>query len=573
MKPVHLVSTAALLAAAIGSAPAAIAQESPPAEASAQAAEASETPTPTPEPDPLEVLTALRERLTKNFASFRTSSGDERRLQWDRLIRTGRPFGDILQPLVDELAAGPDSGTVDEERLAVVKGHVEWAQNMLGEQIVANDELIDQAIAGREAVAVKDLLAFEQELGREIAINDQIIVSYVTNANRMQTLQMPTEDLERAVRDRLIEATDEIGGRIELALTQRTEFEAQLAAATNDQKPAIETRQRALAERLHNLTTSLQTLATLMEAHGLDTASHKQLLIRATGTVTPAIFDRGVAAGLLDTATRNASAWLQQNGAFVASRAVLFLVIMFFFRIIAWFVNRVTARLIAASASRFPPLLRKTAASIAGKTVMLIGLLVALSHVGIEVGPMLASLGVAGFILGFALQDSLSNFAAGAMILFYSPFDVGDVVEAGGVKGKVRQLSLVSTTILTFDNQRLIVPNRKIWGDVIRNVTAEELRRIDFTFTVATTDNVEKAMALLVEIVAAHELILEEPAATVRLNDMQDGQASIVARPWVKTGDYWGVRWDIMETVRQRFDAEGFTIAPPRREIVIRPEK
>ncbi len=571
MKPVHLVSTAAVLAAAIGSAPATIAQESPPPEASSQAAEASETPT--PEPDPLEVLTALRERLTEMFEDFRASSGDERRLGWERLIRTGRPFGAILQPLVDELAAALDAGTVDEERLAVVRGHVEWAQNMLGEQIIANDELIDQAVGDRQAVAVEDLLAFEQDLGREIAINDQLILAYVTNARRMRTLQMPTEAMQQAVRERLIEATDEFGGRIELSLTQGAELETQLAAAIQEQRPAIETRQRALAERLHNLTTSLQTLTTMMEAHGLNTASHKQLLIRATGTVTPAIFDPEVAAGLLDTATRKANEWLQENGAFIVSRTVLFLVIVVFFRIIAWFVNRVTARLIAASASRFPPLLRKTAASIAGNTVMLIGLLVALSHVGIEVGPMLASLGVAGFILGFALQDSLSNFAAGAMILFYSPFDVGDVVEAGGVKGKVRQLSLVSTTILTFDNQRLIVPNRKIWGDVIRNVTAEELRRIDFTFTVATTDDVERAMALLSEIVAAHELILEEPAATVRLNDMQDGQASIVVRPWVKTGDYWGVRWDIMETVRQRFDAEGFTIAPPRREIVIRPEK
>ena len=585
MKPAHRVLIVTLLFGVVaapspawaqeGDAPSANQEASPStAEATAdQDAQEAEEPVATPAPGPLEEVATLRAALTEDFARFKTAQGDERRLTLERILRNGRLFGGTLLPMVEALGAALEAGEADEERLGKVRDHVEWTTELLAEQVQANDALIDQAIQERERVAVEDLLSFEQELGREVATTDGLIGAIARNIDRKRLLRMPVEADDAAVEARLTETTEEVGGRIQLALAQSEELAAQLEGSIEAQKPAIEARLIALAERLNHLTASLQTLTDMMEARGLDTSEQRQLLIRSTGTVTPAIFDRKVAAGLLDTGLRAAKAWLSTNSSFIVSRSVLFLVILLAFRIIAFFVGKVTGRLIAVSASRVPSLLRKTAAAIARNTVMLIGFLVALSHVGLEVGPMLASLGVAGFILGFALQDSLSNFAAGAMILFYSPFDVGDVVEAGGVMGKVRQLSLVSTTILTFDNQRLIVPNRKIWGDVIRNVTAEELRRIDFTFTVSTTEDVKRAMALLVEIVAAHELILKEPAATVRLNDMQDGQASIVARPWVKTGDYWGVRWDIMETVKQRFDAEGFTIAPPRREIVIRPEK
>jgi small conductance mechanosensitive channel len=183
---------------------------------------------------------------------------------------------------------------------------------------------------------------------------------------------------------------------------------------------------------------------------------------------------------------------------------------------------------------------------------------------------MLASLGVAGFILGFALQDSLSNFAAGAMILFYQPFDVGDVVEAGGVSGKVRHLSLVSTTILTFDNQKLIVPNRKIWGDVIRNVTAEKTRRVDLAFAVRYQEDVDRALDALRAVAAAEERILSEPAPLVKVNDLSQGRVDLILRPWVKTPDYWGVYWDLNRAVKERFDAEGILLAVPQREVQLR---
>lgn len=184
-----------------------------------------------------------------------------------------------------------------------------------------------------------------------------------------------------------------------------------------------------------------------------------------------------------------------------------------------------------------------------------------------EIGPLLAGVGVAGFIVGFALQETLSNFAAGLMILIYQPFDVGDSVEAGGVSGKVGQMSLVSTTILTFDNQKLIVPNNKIWGDVIRNRTSETTRRVDMVFGIGYADDVDRAERVLRDIVKSHELTLADPEPTIQLNNLGDSSVDFIVRSWTKTDDYWKVYWDVTREVKRCFDAEGISIPFPQRDV------
>jgi small conductance mechanosensitive channel len=248
-----------------------------------------------------------------------------------------------------------------------------------------------------------------------------------------------------------------------------------------------------------------------MDRRGLDTAEYKQLLIQTTGSVTTDLFDTRVALGLIKQAWQTTKDWLATNGPQWALRALFFLLILGFFKLLAIIATRVIRRTVYRPDVKVPVLLRNMVVSITSKVIMILGLLIALSQVGVQVGPLLAGLGVAGFIIGFALQDSLSNFAAGMMILFYRPFDVGDVVEAGGAFGKVSHMSLVSTTILSFDNQKLIVPNRKIWGDVIKNVTAETIRRVDMSFRISHGDDIERAERVLREIIDGHELVLDDP--------------------------------------------------------------
>jgi small conductance mechanosensitive channel len=202
-------------------------------------------------------------------------------------------------------------------------------------------------------------------------------------------------------------------------------------------------------------------------------------------------------------------------------------------------------------------------------TVMLLGILIALSQVGVSLGPALAGLGVAGFIVGFALQDTLGNFAAGGMILIYRPYDVDDLIEVAGVSGLVKKMTLVSTTIATFDNQILVIPNSKIWGDVIRNVTAQKLRRVDLQFGIAYGDDIEHAERVLRDVVESHELVLRSPEVMIKLHTLGDSSMNFIVRPWVRTADYWSVYWDITREVKLRFDKEGISIPFPQRDIHI----
>jgi small conductance mechanosensitive channel len=214
-----------------------------------------------------------------------------------------------------------------------------------------------------------------------------------------------------------------------------------------------------------------------------------------------------------------------------------------------------------------PELLKEMILSTTSRVVMIIGFIVVLGQLGINLGPVLAGLGIVGFVLGFALQDTLSNFAAGAMILAYRPYDVGDLVEAAGITGRVRDMNLVSTRILTLDHQTLIVPNSKIWGDVIRNVTAQPRRRVDMVFGISYEDEILNAERVLQEIVDAHDRVLDHPEPVIKVHTLNESSVDFVVRPWAKTDDYWDVYWDITREVKLRFDQEGISIPYPQRDV------
>ncbi len=245
-----------------------------------------------------------------------------------------------------------------------------------------------------------------------------------------------------------------------------------------------------------------------------------------------------------------------------------FLGIVFIFWIIARFVRRVVARATELS-DRFSELLEQFMVTISFRAVMCIGLLVALGTVGVNVGALLAVIGGASFIIGFALQDTLGNFASGVMLLIYRPFDVGDSVEVGGVNGKIDRVSLVSTTIRTFDNKVVLVPNRNVWGQVITNASASDTRRVDMIFGIGYDDDADKAREILGRIVSNHELVLDEPEPVIQLHELADSSVNFICRPWVNTGDYWQVHWDVIQKVKAEFDREGISIPYPQQDIHI----
>ncbi|MEM7136532.1 MAG: mechanosensitive ion channel domain-containing protein [Myxococcota bacterium] len=305
----------------------------------------------------------------------------------------------------------------------------------------------------------------------------------------------------------------------------------------------------------------------LMDQYGLDTAELRRGIISATGKISEDVLDKDVAVGLVEEWVADAGEWLRTNGASLVFQGLMFLLVLFAFWILAKIGRGAVRRALDRSSMGISSLAKSFFIKSTGRLIMLLGFIIAIAQLGIEVGPLLAGLGIAGFVVGFALQDTLSNFASGMMILIYRPFDVGDVIEAGGVMGKVNQMNLVSTMVLTFDNQLLVVPNTQIWGGVIRNVTHQDKRRVDMTFGIGYSDDIPAAESVLTEIVGAHEKVLKDPEPVIRLHELGDSSVNFIVRPWSKTDDYWDVYWDITRSVKQRFDEEGISIPFPQRDV------
>ncbi len=310
----------------------------------------------------------------------------------------------------------------------------------------------------------------------------------------------------------------------------------------------------------------------LMDRYGLDTAEFRRGIITATGKLSQDILDKKVAAGLVESWFADGAEWLRTNGANLVFQVITFLLILLAFWFLARTARGVVRRAIGRSKLNISSLAQDFFIKMTSRLVMLIGFIIAIAQLGVEVAPLLAGLGIAGFIVGFALQDTLSNFAAGLMILVYRPFDVGDAVEAGGVLGKVDQMNLVSTMILTFDNQLLVVPNKQIWGGIIRNITHKETRRVDMTFGIGYSDDIPKAEKVLMDIVTSHEKVLDDPEPVVKLHTLGESSVDFVVRPWSRTDDYWQVYWDVTREVKRRFDAEGISIPFPQRDVHIHRE-
>lgn len=260
--------------------------------------------------------------------------------------------------------------------------------------------------------------------------------------------------------------------------------------------------------------------------------------------------------------------WLksEDGGIKWAFGIVKFVVIMIVFWIISTLFSSVVRRIINRH-GRISDLLKRFINKLVRRTILFIGLLVALSTLGVNVGALFALIGGGAFIVGFALQDTLGNFAAGLMLLVYRPFDVGDAVEVGGVSGKVDNVSLVSTTITTFDNKVVLVPNKSVWGQVITNATASAERRVDLVFGIGYNDDADKAQAIMEKIVQDHELVLDTPETVIKLHELADSSVNFICRPWCKTDNYWTVYWDITRRVKAEFDANGISIPFPQRDV------
>jgi small conductance mechanosensitive channel len=201
--------------------------------------------------------------------------------------------------------------------------------------------------------------------------------------------------------------------------------------------------------------------------------------------------------------------------------------------------------------------------------IMVFAVIAALAKFGVETTSFVAVMGAVGFAIGFALQGSLSNFAAGVMILFFKPIKVGDLVEVSGHLGTIEDISLFVTIMNTLDNRRIIIPNGKITSDVINNLNANGLRRVDMTAGISYGDDMNLAKKLCLEVLQNHPQILAEPAPQVAIAEMADSSVNLVVRPWVHPDHYWDVWFDVTQGIKDAFDTNGITIPFPQQDVYL----
>ncbi len=335
----------------------------------------------------------------------------------------------------------------------------------------------------------------------------------------------------------------------------------------NEAKATVEAKEGELAAAEEALESSLEKLSSLVAVlsdKDAEVGSYESFLLengKLSGLST------GAVVGIFDKWFQKGKTWVVDEGPGVLIGIVQFLAILLGFSILSKVVGKVVGRTLRTSRLKVSDLLRSFFVNTTIKLVFLFGLVIALGTIGIDVGPLLAAIGVAGFVIGFALQDTLGNFASGIMILLYRPYDIGDVIKATGVLGTVKAMNLVSTTIVTGDNQCEIVPNKSIWGGVITNITANPTRRVDLVVGVGYEADLERTKKVLSEVVSKHPQVHAEPAPVIRLHNLGESSVDFVVRPWCNTSDYWGVYWDLHEQIKQRLDDEGISIPFPQRDL------
>ncbi|WP_445773322.1 mechanosensitive ion channel family protein [Shewanella sp.] len=415
----------------------------------------------------------------------------------------------------------------------------------------SDDSKIISAMSNREferdhyLKATLDTLQWAETLGIDVATQKQTFTDFMLQrADQFDSLVNYTQD------------------ELQKAVAEAAKAGADISA---EQKANV----LALKERLGQNSSSLAISATILESLGQNVSQIKQTLFSVSGDITQDVLNFSVASNLLQSWAKVIKDQTINNGPNLTFKILVFLFILFVTSLVAKVVTQIMAKTVRASKLQFSQLLQEFFISLSSKVVYALGLLIALSQLGFELGPLLAGFGIAGVIIGFALQDTLSNFASGMMILIYRPFDVGNLINAAGVTGRVSHMSLVSTTIKTLDNQRLIVPNNKIWGDTINNITAEHQRRVDMTFGISYSDNIEHAETILKSIVEQHPKVHPQPEPIVKLHTLGESSVDFIVRPWVKPDDYWEVYWDITRAVKMRFDAEGISIPFPQRDVHI----
>lgn len=261
-----------------------------------------------------------------------------------------------------------------------------------------------------------------------------------------------------------------------------------------------------------------------------------------------------------------AQAWLATHGTAFVVNLVVFLLVLLVGRIAIGAALRVARQMMERS-ERVSEMLANFLTSALSKGLWVIVAMIALGQLGIDIAPLIAGVAVLGLIIGFAFQESLSNLAAGIMIVLNQPFQVGDYVEAAGHSGTVSALNFMATSMTTPDNKEIVIPNRHVWGSAITNHTAHDTRRAEWTLGISYDDDIGDAIDTVRAVLREDERVFEEPAPFIEVRELADSSVDLVVRAWTSSADLWPVFFETQRTFKERFDDAGIAIPFPQLDV------
>ncbi|WP_152052415.1 mechanosensitive ion channel family protein [Tautonia marina] len=448
----------------------------------------------------------------------------------------------LLQPLTkDELVVEADAWRDLLKQKVSQISSAEIAVKRQNEQVEESDAQTETAKAKTEAVQ-KDLAAVKQK-------TDEV-----------------AQDAAEAGPDEAEEVSSEASAVAAEADAVKTEADSvqaeaeQNAEAAQQQKEELLEDLPTLREQKTALIDRVNAVLDALETKGGDVEEYRTYVTAVSGIN-------------IDTSDASATwtaitGWLtsEQGGLRWVYNILKFLGIL----LAAYFISKILYLVTYRATGAWPQasnLLRDFLSRFVQQAVLFLGLIAGLAALEVNIGPMLAAIGAAGLVVGLALQDTLSNFASGLLMLAYRPFDVGEVIEAAGVMGKVESMNMVSTHIKTFDNRHMVVPNSQIWGGIITNASTSHIRRVDLTFSVGYDDDLAKAQEILERLVREHPKVLDDPEPMVKLNELGESSIDFICWPWCQSADYGEVKWGLLRAVKDEFDRNGISIPFPQRDI------
>ena len=230
-----------------------------------------------------------------------------------------------------------------------------------------------------------------------------------------------------------------------------------------------------------------------------------------------------------------------------------------------WVQKRVAAWL--SRSGKFDQTLQGFLSNLARYVVLIVTFLAVLGQFGIETTSLIAVLGAASLAIGLALQGTLSNVAAGVMLLVFRPFKAGDFVETAGIAGSVKSITLFVTELATGDNVQILVPNSQVWGTIVKNYSHHSTRRVDLVLGIDYGDDIDKAQSVVQQVVKADSRVMADPAPMVVVGNLGESSVDLTIRVWCQAGDYWPLKFDLTKQLKQQFDTEKLTIPFPQRTI------